>query len=114
MGIENAKLVAIPLKVYSKAEVLEKMEERCNMVMDLISEAHDRDIADFSMPVCLGVVTDVLLEDEYTRCSIPTEEDIEAMLKSVIEKYGEGISAKIEEYYWDGDLFACDVRFTGV
>jgi len=105
------------LKVYSKAEVLAKMEEKCDIVASLISEAYLQDITSFSIPVCLGVVVDDLLDEEYTQCTVPEEDEIEVRLAAVVENNIDAacvVKAEIEEYYWDGEIFTCNVRFTGV
>jgi hypothetical protein len=52
MGIENAKLVRVEVRNFSKEEVIDLLVERCEGAINIVSEALDRDI-EFDVPVII-------------------------------------------------------------
>ena len=124
MGIENAKLVACPIKTIPKERVLEEIKKVLEPVIKIVASALSYERA-FNIPVTVSGAEDgeclvnLLLsdEDEYTRVMVPSEEEVEALVKAELSNHlwdpEEGVEYYVY-YDFDGDFFDLVVVFESV
>jgi hypothetical protein len=124
MGIENAKLVACPIKTIPKERVLEEIKKVLEPVFKIVASAVSCERA-FNIPVTVSgaedgeCIVNLLLSDEdgYTRVMVPSEEEVEALVKAELSNHLWGPEEGVEyyvDYDFDGDFFDLVVVFESV
>jgi hypothetical protein len=124
MGIENAKLVACPIKTIPKERVLEEIKKVLEPVIKIVASAVSRGM-DFDIPVIVSgaeegeCLISRLLDDAgpYDRVAAPSEEEVEATVNAEISHHLCDSVDRVEfvvYYDFDGDFFDLVVAFESI
>jgi hypothetical protein len=123
MGIENAKLVAVPVKRVTKDIVLAEIRRCLEPALKLVADAFDT--VDFKIPVFVsnsgedgGSIFDKIYQPEFEHCTyvIPSQEEVEECVKAEVENvlWKDSDIKTTVDYYYDGDTFDLVVTFESV